>query len=122
MSKNTLIVVLLAVSAFALGIARCGGKPDYIHKVWPTGYPLPSQTVTFEVGLDQVVSGTQVVNLSSPTPSNFSSLPPTVTVTNGQSCATFQATISSSATGSVEVEASCNGETVGIQFAIAQRG
>ena len=112
MNKHTLILVLSLVSSLALGFSLCGTKPQFINKTLPSGNPTPSQVVTFEVGLDQVVSGNQVVNLSTSTPSQFSAFPTTVTVTNGNSTATFQATMASTADGSFQVQASCNGESV----------
>jgi hypothetical protein len=122
MSKNTLILILSLVSSLALALSLCGTKPQFIVKVSPSGDLLPSQTVTFRVGLDQVVSGNQVVNLSTTTPSSFSSFPSTVTVTNGNSTATFQATLTSTPGGSIDVEASCNGESVDVEYPVVQLG
>lgn len=120
MNKHTFILVLSSLCAVSAALSFCQGKPQFIHQTWPLSSPAPLQTVTFEVSLDQVVSGTQVVNLSTSTPSRFTSFPSSVTVTNGNSTATFQATLSSAVGGGLQVEASCNGESAGYEIAVVE--
>lgn len=102
----TLLFVLCLVGTL---LAVCHVRPNFIVKTLPTGPPSAGQTVTFQVGLNQAAVGSQAVSIDASDPSQFSSIPSTVYVANGQTTQTFQATLTSSASGSITIEASCNG-------------
>lgn len=102
---TTLLVTLLVSSILAL----CAVKPVFIVKTLPTGAPSAGQTVTFQVGLNQPAVGSQAVSIAASDPSQFSSIPTTIYVANGQTTQTFQATLTSDASGSIAVTAACNG-------------
>lgn len=108
MKQITVTLVALTFLVAAL-LAACPIKPNFIVKTSPTGSPSAGQTVTLQVGLNQPATGTQAVSIAASDPSQFSSLPTTVFVADGQTTQTFQATLSSTATGGCNVEASCNG-------------
>lgn len=120
MKHVPLSVLLLVVAALAFSIPLCQPRPLFVNQTSPAGFPSPGQTITLQVGLDQTVSGSQVVNIATSNSSQFSSIPSTVTVTNGNSTVSFQATLSPYAAGEVSVQASCNGEVAVADISIAE--
>jgi hypothetical protein len=119
MRKLVISVLLTFVCVLAAIAALCGGKPEWIAPTSPSP-ATPGGTVTFRVALDQPASGNQSVSISVDTPSLFSSLPSSVTVLNGQTSATFQGTLSNTATGYFTIMASANGEAVDCEVGIAE--
>jgi len=110
-----LMILALTLTAFA---ALCPVHPEWIAP--GTSAPGPGSTITFLVALNQPASGAQAVAISVDNPSLFTSIPSTVYVPNGQSSATFQATLTSTASGGFTVLASANGQAVDCDVYISQ--
>lgn len=114
MLASLLLTVVLSLVAWA---ALCTGRPEWILPVNPYA-AIPGNTMTFQVALEEPASGTQAVSIGVDDNSLFSSLPSTVYVQNGQTTTTFQATLSTSATGSFIIAASANGEAVDCEVVV----
>lgn len=107
--KHISVTLLFVICLIGSILAVCSVRPNFIVKTIPTGPPSAGQTVTFQVGLNQPAVGFQAVSISASDPSQFSSIPSTIYVANGQTTQTFQATLTSTASGSITVTAACNG-------------
>lgn len=101
---------LLLLTAYAL---TCSGKPEFLVQTSPSGPASPGQTITLQVGLDRIVSGSQSVAIAALNSNQYSSLPSSVIVQDGDSTAFFQATLSTTASGLATIVVSANGESVG---------
>lgn len=107
------IVTLVIVTCFVGGLlATCSTKPIFINQTYPNGPASAGQTVTLQLGLNQAAVGSQAVSIAASDPSQFSSIPSTVYIADGQTTQAFQATLASTASGSITIEASCNGYAV----------
>lgn len=71
----------------------------------------PGGTVTITVTVNEVVTAPQVLTISASSVTYFTDLPRSVNVPANSNQAVFQATVSTSATGSATVTASCNGQS-----------
>lgn len=109
--KRTFTLVIVVLSCFALAGTLCSVKPQFIVKTAPAGVPMPGNTITYQVTLNQAATGTQAVAISSSTPAKFSSMPSTIYVADGETTQSFQATLASTASGTVSVQATCNGHS-----------
>ncbi len=109
--KHRLMFVVALLAATVVAIAICGVKPNFIVKTSPSGDPAAGATVTFLVEIDQPAVGSQAVSITASNPAQFSSIPSTIYVANGQTQQSFNATLAGSASGTVWVDASCNGFT-----------
>ena len=100
------VLAFLSVVSYASSF-RTGGHPIIVG-VDP-GYAYPSQTVQVTVVLDSNAASDEVLTITS-SGSGFSSIPATVTVLAGHNSVTFDATVSSTAYGSLLVSATYGGE------------
>ena len=116
--KHALATLFVLFACFAMGSNACTVKPQFIVKTAPAGLPSPGTTVTLQVTLNQPANGTQAVSISAWNRSHFSSIPTSVNISNGETTATFQATLATNASGFVLVEASCNGHTVSYELEV----
>jgi hypothetical protein len=106
-------------SVLALVISLCLLVPALVGWRKPDGnMPLflttPSSiqagaTINVYLEMDQASVGDTTVTITPSSSTTFSSIPATVTVPNGQTTLTFQATVTSSASGMVSVLAEANG-------------
>jgi hypothetical protein len=79
--------------------------------------PAPGSTISVTVTMDQVTTPDQPVAIVSSPTGFFSSIPAEVTVRSGQSQVTFGATVSSGASGSSSITASCNNHSASVNLA-----
>jgi hypothetical protein len=100
------VLALLSVVGYATPF-RDGSHPIVVG-IDP-GYVTRDETVQVTVGMDQAPDVDEALTISS-SGSNFSSLPSTVTVLAGHSSVTFDATVSSTASGSLVVTATYGGQ------------
>src|SRR5947209_657229 len=117
MKASSLIrcIAILAIASSIIPTAMAGSR---LHDVViPRVFSMPpivapGEVITIEVDLDQNAPADQVVVISSMTTANWSSLPSIVVVPAGQMSVHFTATVSKSATGSIDGIATCNGTSV----------
>lgn len=113
------LFLALLVFAATLAIARCGVLPVFLAPPDQVTSVQPQSTVTLRVGISQAApTGGQVVFIDPDYASNFSSIPDYVLVPQGQTSKDFNVTLSSSASGTVSIDASCNGTSTGVDLTI----
>lgn len=113
------LVIALLVFAATLAIARCTITPVFLAPPNQVTTVSPSATVTLRVGINQAApTGGQVVFIDPDSYSHFSSIPDYVLVPQGQTTKDFNVTLSSSASGTVSVDASCNGTSTGVDLTV----
>jgi hypothetical protein len=116
-------LVLIAASLMPVAAAGLGRRNSSVPVVFSIS-PTPTyagETISIDVVLDHTTLIDQAVDISTLTPGNWASLPSQVVVLAGHSDVVFNATLSKTASGILQGQASCNGGYVGQSIVLAFR-